>query len=79
MDTNIQFMGKAIKTAKLWFEAGEYPIGSVVVKDWEIISIWEVRRKRDEDPTQHAEIVAIRNACKKLWTRNLQWCILYST
>jgi tRNA(Arg) A34 adenosine deaminase TadA len=73
------FMLKAIEVAISWFESWEYAIWAVIVKDNEIIAIWEVRRKRDEDPTAHAEIVAIRDACKKLNSRSLRGCILYST
>ncbi len=79
MQTNKKFMEKAIEIAKKWFKSWEYPIWAVIVKNDTIIAVWEVRRKRDEDPTAHAEIIAIRNACKELNSRSLKWCIIYTT
>ena len=79
MQAKEEFMLMAIETAKIWFKSWEYPIWAVIVKNNEVIAIWEVRRKRDEDPTAHAEVIAIRNACKTLNSRSLEWCIIYST
>lgn len=79
MEVKNEFMLKAIEAAKESAENGEYAIGAVVVKDNKIISIGEVRRKRDQDPIAHAEIIAIKNACKTLNTKSLKDCILYST
>ncbi|MDD2487061.1 MAG: nucleoside deaminase [Candidatus Gracilibacteria bacterium] len=79
MNTEEKYMLKSIEIAKSGFKAGEYPIGAVIVKNDKIIAVGEVRRKRDEDPTAHAEIVAIRNACNKLNSRSLEGCIIYST
>lgn len=55
------------------------PFGAAVVKDKQIISIASNRVLADKDPTAHAEMVAIRRACKKLGTHDLSGCELYAT
>lgn len=55
------------------------PFGAVVVKDGEVISVASNTVLRDKDPTAHAEINAIREACKKLRTYDLTGCELYAT
>jgi len=79
MEAKKEFMLKAIQAAKDSAKNDEYAIGAVIVKDDKIISIGEVRIKRDQDPIAHAEIIAIKNACKMLNTKSLNDCILYST
>jgi guanine deaminase len=79
MQANREFMMKAIEVAKESAKNGEYPIGAVIVKDDQIISTGEVKRISENDPTAHAEVVAIREACKKLNSHSLKDCILYST
>lgn len=55
------------------------PFGAVIIKDNEIISIASNSVLRDNDPTAHAEVNAIRQACKKLNTYDLSGCVLYTT
>ena len=55
------------------------PFGSVVVKDNKIIAKGSNKVTFSNDPTAHGEIVAIREACKKLNNFNLSGCELYST
>lgn len=55
------------------------PFGAVIVKDGEIIAVSSNTVLRDNDPTAHAEINAIREAGKKLGTNDLTDCILYAT
>ena len=55
------------------------PFGAVIVKDDTIIATGANSVTADNDPTAHAEIVAIRNACKKLNTFNLQDCAIYTS
>lgn len=55
------------------------PFGAAIVKDGEIICITSNRVLADNDPTAHAEITAIREACKKLNTYDLTGCELYAT
>ena len=55
------------------------PFGACVVKNGEIISLSSNSVLQDKDPTAHAEINAIRGACKKLNTYDLADCELYTT
>lgn len=55
------------------------PFGAVIVKDNEVISCCNNRVLVDNDPTAHAEVVAIREACKRLNTYDLLGCIIYSS
>ncbi len=55
------------------------PFGAVVVKDGIIVGKGNNRVLIDNDPTGHAEVVAIRDACKTLNTYDLKNCIIYST
>ena len=71
---NKQFMKIAIEEAK----KGDYPFGAVVVKNGKVVS-YAHNTVSKLDPTAHAEINAIRNACKTLNTINLNGCILYTT
>jgi len=72
-------MQKAIEIAKESAKKGDYALGAVIVKDDKIIAIGTTNLKHENDPTVHAEIVAIRNACKKLNSKYLEDCILYTT
>ena len=73
------FMQRAIELSIESINSGGGPFGSVIVKDEKIISEGMNRVTVDNDPTSHGEIVAIRNACKKLNTFNLSNCSLYSS
>ena len=55
------------------------PFGAVVVKDNKVIAVASNTTLKDNDPTAHAEINAIREACKKLNTYDLSKCILYTS
>lgn len=55
------------------------PFGAVIVKDDKVISVSSNTVLKDNDPTAHAEINAIREACKVLNTYDLSDCILYAT
>ena len=60
-------------------EAGEVPIGAVVVRDGAMIASGQNRVLRDVDPTAHAEIVAMRAAAVALGNYRLNGCTLYVT
>lgn len=66
----------AMETSKLNLGG---PFGAVVVKDGEIIAVASNSVLMDNDPTAHAEMNAIRKACKKLNTYDLSGCELYAT
>jgi tRNA(Arg) A34 adenosine deaminase TadA len=73
------FMEKAIGEAKEAAKTGGYPIGAVIVKDGKIISTGRSMAFTNHDPTWHAEVDAIRNACSKLGNMYLEGCVLYTT
>lgn len=72
-------MERAIALAQAAGEAGEVPVGAVVVADGKAIAEAENRRERDHDPTAHAEILALRAAGKVLNNWHLNNCTLYVT
>lgn len=57
--------------------SGDVPIGAVIVRDGKIIARGENLVQRKQNPTLHAEIVAINRACKKLGTKFLDDCDIY--
>jgi tRNA(Arg) A34 adenosine deaminase TadA len=73
------FMRRALDLARSSQAAGEVPIGAVVVKDHRVIGEGENRNRRDNDPTAHAEIVAIRAAAAAIGDFRLTGCDLWVT
>ena len=65
------FMKQAIDLAQKAYNLNDIPIGAVVVKNEKIIGKGYNQVKLLNDPTAHAEIIAIRKACKKLKTTKL--------
>jgi tRNA(adenine34) deaminase len=74
-----QAMQAALAEARLAANAGDVPIGAVVVHEGAIIARGENRVLRDVDPTAHAEIVALRTAAKAIGNFRLAGCTLYVT
>jgi tRNA(adenine34) deaminase len=74
-----EFMAAALAQARLAAEAGEVPIGAVVVHNGAIIAAGQNRVLRDNDPTAHAEIIALRAAAAALGNYRLPDCTLYAT
>ena len=73
-------MFSAIQEAKLGIQNGDGgPFGACVVKDGEIIAVGHNTVLKDNDPTRHGEMNAIKNACSKLNTYDLSDCELYTT
>jgi len=79
MIADLEAMQAALREARLAAEAGEVPIGAVVVHDGQIIASGQNRVLRDVDPTAHAEIVALRAAAAVLGNYRLNGCTLYVT
>ena len=72
-------MRKAIEISIENINKGGGPFGCVIVKDNQIVAEGSNKVTTTNDPTAHGEIVAIREACKKLNDFNLNGCELYST
>lgn len=73
------FMREAIRLANESCENGGGPFGAVIVKDGEIVAGASNSVTIDNDPTAHAEVNAIRKACKKLGTFDLTGCVVYTS
>jgi tRNA(Arg) A34 adenosine deaminase TadA len=74
------FLKRAIQLAEEGMDKGQGgPFGAVVVKDGEIIAEANNKVTASNDPTAHAEVVAIRRACEKLQDFQLENCILYTS
>jgi len=74
-----RFMRLAIEKAKEGIAKGQEPYGACVVKDGEVISVAHNTALADPDVTAHAEMNAIRLACKNLNTIDLSGCVFYAT
>ena len=74
-----KFMEMAINLSIENIDSGGGPFGAVIVKDGEIIATGANRVVPNSDPTAHAEVMAIRNACAKLGTFQLTGCTVYSS
>ncbi len=72
-------MKAAIVQAKKAYALGEVPIGCVIVKDNQIIARGYNRRSIDHNTLAHAEMIAIKKACKKLGDWRLEDCTMYIT
>ena len=77
--TDELFMKEALKCARRAFVKGEAPVGAVVVRDGIIVSRAYNEREAKQDATLHAEMTAIRRACKKIGYWRLTGCDLYVT
>jgi tRNA(adenine34) deaminase len=78
-DDGQRFMQLALEQAQLAWQAGEVPVGAVVVKDGVVIAIGRNAPIGSSDPTAHAEIIALRAAAAALGNYRLPGCELYVT
>lgn len=74
-----RFMQMAIDLSVINIEEGGGPFGAVIVRDGKLISKGANRVVPNNDPTAHAEVVAIRNACRALGTFDLSGCTVYTS
>ncbi len=73
------WMEEALRAAQRALEAGEVPVGAVVVCEGRIIARGWNRNIGDSDPTAHAEIVALREAAAAVGNHRLAECALFAT
>ena len=79
MEDKKKFMAKAIELSINSANNTGGPFGSVIVKDNKIIAEGSNKVTSSNDPTAHGEVVAIREACKKLNTFDLSGCEIYTS
>lgn len=78
--SHTKFMEKALKLAKKAQELDEVPVGAVIIDQNEnIVGQGYNRTRIDKDPSAHAEVVAIRDACSALKQHRLDGCTLFVT
>lgn len=73
------FMRQAIALAVENVKNGGGPFGAVIVKDGNVVAKGANRVTLNNDPTAHAEVCAIREACLKLGTFDLSGCVIYTS
>ena len=74
-----QGMESAIEIARRGIQAGQSPFGAVIARGKEVITVAHNRVWDEKDPTAHAEVNAIREACRKLGIIDLAGCTMYTT
>lgn len=79
MKLHRQMMALALEEARLAAEEGEIPVGAVVARGGEVVARAHNAREKTQDPTAHAELLAIRRAAEALHTRRLNGLTLYVT
>jgi len=75
----MDYMLEALKLAHTAFNKGEVPIGAVIVRNNKIIAKGYNTREKTQQALNHAEIIAIQKACKKLKSWRLNDCEMYVT
>ena len=73
------YMRLALAEAQKAYDLGEVPVGAVIVKDGKVVGSGHNTTESDKDATCHAEIAAIRQACKTLGGWRLPGCSMYVT
>ncbi len=72
-------MDHALRLAQEAFDRGDWPVGSVIVRDGDVLATGQNRQSTQNDITLHAETVALRNAFAAMNTVDLSGATLYST
>lgn len=75
----LKFLAEALRVASESVEKGGGPFGAVVVQEGRIVARAANRVTQSNDPTAHAEVEAIREACRELGTFQLEGCEIYSS
>jgi len=76
---DLRFMTNALEIAAEGMKRNEVPVGALIVREGTIVAAAANRTVRDQDPTAHAELLAIREAALKLERWRLDDCTLYVT
>ena len=76
---DVHWMRLALEQARAAAQAGEVPVGAVVVRDGQLLATGRNAPVQGRDPTAHAEIMALRAAAQQLGNYRLQDCTLYVT
>ena len=74
-----RYMGAAIESAKIAEDNGDVPIGAVIVREGRIIAKAYNQREQLQDPTAHAEIIALTQAAAAVENWHLEGCTMYVT
>lgn len=73
------WMEQALEQARLAAAAGEVPVGALVILEGKVLGRGQNRNLRENDPTAHAEIIALRQAAAALGNHRLTGCVIFST
>jgi tRNA(adenine34) deaminase len=76
---DLEFMRQAIRLAQTASDRGDAPVGSVVVRDGQVIGEGIEAVRAEKDLTAHAEVRAVQEACRRLNTLDLAACTLFTT
>lgn len=74
-----EWLSRAVGLAEANVAEGGGPFGAVIVRDGDVVATGQNRVTRDLDPTAHAEVVAVRAACRSLGSFSLAGCTLYAS
>jgi len=77
--TPAAFMERAVAMRRIALESGDQAYGAIIVRDNRIVGLGPSRVLINSDPTAHAEMEAVRDACRRLGTRDLSGCAIYAT
>ncbi len=78
-ETDERFMRVAIEKTREGMRAGQFPFGACLVRDGEILATTHNTVPKEGDITRHAEIDAVREACRRLGSTDLSGAVLYAT
>jgi tRNA(adenine34) deaminase len=78
-ETDERFMGLALDEARRCTAHGDVPVGAAVVRGGEVLAIAGNARELEQDPTAHAEMVALHAAARAMRSWRLEGCTLYVT
>ena len=74
-----EWMRLALEQARIAYDLGEVPIGAVVIQEHQVIALAHNEKEQRQDPTAHAEVLAVQRATEKLGAWRLSEATLYVT